>query len=156
MKPSQGPPRPAPPDDSPFAVLTQTLDARLRADFPNSFAGFVRASDGALEVYSTGDPALSTVVHEVQAESGGRIAVRVVTGMTNSLIALERLHEQVRSRAEELKARGIVLGSFGVDVLRNRYRFAVVDLTPEKTAMLTATFGADQVEVVQGGLWRPT
>ncbi|MDP9252551.1 MAG: hypothetical protein M3O80_06050, partial [Chloroflexota bacterium] len=136
-------------------VLTRALDARLRADFPNAFAGFVRASDGALEVYSTGDPALAALVHELQPESGGSVPVRVVTGMTNSLMVLERLHEQVRARAGELKARGIVLGSFGVDVRRNRYRLAVVDLTPEKAALLTAAFGADQVEVVQGGLWAP-
>ena len=126
----------------------------MRTEFPGVFAGFVRAADGGFDVYSTGDPALALLVQELQAESGGRIAVRVVTGVTNSLAVLERLHEDVRVRNGELRARGIVFG-WGIDVRRNRLRLEVVDLTPEKAAFLVTAFGAARVEVVEGQLYAP-
>jgi hypothetical protein len=152
MKPPQGTPRPAPPDDSPFAVLSHRLQTRLRAEFPDAFAGIVRVGD-AFEVYSTGDPGLATAVERLQAEVSREISVRVVTGMTNSLATLERLQENVLARVDELRARGIVLSEFGVDVRSNRLRIGVIDPTPEKASVLRTMFGADQVDVVKGGLW---
>jgi hypothetical protein len=149
VKPPESAPRPAPPEDSPFAVLARRLH-RLRADFPDAFAGIVRVADG-FEVYSTGDPGLAAAVR--QAERGSGIDVRVVTGMANSLATLERLQERVLARIDELKARGIVFGTLGVDVRSNRLRLAVIDLTPEKAAFLTSVFGAEQVEVIKGAPW---
>ncbi len=155
MKPLQGVPRPALADDSPSAVLARKLEAQLRTEFPNAFAGMVHAADGGFDVYSTGDPRLPVVVQQLQADSGGGIEVRVVTGMTNSLAVLERLHEQVRARNDDFKARGIVLG-WGIDVRANRLRLEVVDLTAEKVAFLTTAFGAAQVQLVQGGFFAPS
>jgi len=79
----------------------------------------------------------------------------VVTGVTNSLAVLERLHEDVRVRNGELRARGIVLG-WGIDVRGNRLRLEVVDLTAEKAAFLKTAFGAARVEVVEGQLFAPS
>jgi hypothetical protein len=104
-------------------------------------------------VYSTGDPVLAVAVHQLQADNGGAIRVRVVTGMTNSLATLERLQQSVLARVDELRARGIVLGNFGVSVRSNRLQLGVVDPTPEKAAILGSMFGADHIEVVEGGLW---
>ncbi|HAF09199.1 MAG TPA: hypothetical protein DCK98_03855 [Chloroflexi bacterium] len=152
--PSQSP-QPAPLDDSQTAAVAGELDTRLRAEFPAAFAGIVRAADGGLEVYSTGDPELLLEVQKLRADRGGGIAIRVVTGVTNSLAVLERLHEDVRVRNGELRARGIVLG-WGIDVRGNRLRLEVVDLTAEKAAFLKTAFGAARVEVVEGQLFAPS
>lgn len=148
-------PQPAPLDDSQTAAVVGELSARLRAGFPAAFAGIVRAADGDLEVYSTGDPNLLLEVQNLQADRGGGIAIRVVTGATNSLAVLERLQEDVRVRNGELRTRGIVLG-WGIDVRRNRLRLEVVDLTAEKAAFLKTAFGAARVEVVEGQLFAPS
>ena len=144
-------PRAARPNDSPFSSLAGALNARLRADASSAFAGIVRGPDGAVEVYVTvSDPALVAIVDEVHASTGRRIAVRVVPGMKNSLAALENLFARVRVEAEQVRARGIPLISYGVHIPVNRVRLGVEGLTPEIAESLRHEFGPDQVEVFEG------
>jgi hypothetical protein len=150
-------PRTATPDDSPFASLAGTLDARLRAEAPDTFAGIVRGPDGAVEVYATlSNPALVAVVEEVHASTGRRIEVRVVAGMKNSLASLESLFARVRVEAEDVRNRGIPLVSYGVHIPANRVRLGVEGLTPEIAESLRREFGSDQVEVRVDGRYQPT
>jgi hypothetical protein len=145
-------PKAATPDDSPFRSLARTLDARLRADAASAFAGIVRGTDGAVEVYVTvSDAALTALVDEVHGSTGRRIPVRVVAGMKNSLASLESLFARVRGEAEEVRRRGIPLVSYGVHIPANRVRLGVEGLTPEIAESLRREFGPDQVEVTVGG-----
>ena len=149
-------PKPARPDDSPFALLTRGLDARLRAEAPSSFAGMARKPDGVFEVYATvADPAFLAVVEAVRTESGYQGALRVVPGMKNSLLSLEAVFARVRARAEEFHRDGIVLVQFGVDILANRVGLGVEGLTPEIAAALRREFGPDRVKVFEGQRFRP-
>ena len=135
-------PRPATPDDSPFPSLAGALDAKLRAEAPSTFAGIVRGTDGAVEVYVTvSDPALTVVVEEVHASTGRRIPVRIVAGKKNSLASLESLFARVRAEAEELRDRGIPLISYGVHIPANRVRLGVEGLTQEVDELLRREFG---------------
>jgi hypothetical protein len=150
-------PRAATPDDSPFPSLAGALDAKLRAEAPSTFAGIVRGTDGAVEVYVTvSDPALTVVVEEVHASTGRRIPVRIVAGKKNSLASLESLFARVRAEAEELRDRGIPLISYGVHIPANRVRLGVEGLTQEVEELLRREFGADQVEVCEGQRFQPT
>jgi hypothetical protein len=147
--------RAATPDDSPFPALARALDAKLRAEAPSTFAGIVRGTDGAVEVYVTvSDPALASVVDEVHASTGRRIPVRVVAGKKNSLASLETLFARVRVEAEEVRKRGIPIVSYGVHIPANRVRLGVEGLTPEIAESLRREFGADQVEVTVGGRYQ--
>ena len=150
-------PRAATPDDSPFPSLAGALDAKLRAEAPSTFAGIVRGTDGAVEVYVTvSDPALTVVVEEVHASTGRRIPVRIVAGKKNSLASLETLFARVRAEAEELRDRGIPLISYGVHIPANRVRLGVEGLTQEVDELLRREFGTDQVEVREGQRFQPT
>ncbi len=95
MEPAQGRLRPAPPDSSTVGVLIDRLGTTLCAQFQDAFAGMIRAPDGAIEVYSNGDPALADAVTTIRASSDGTVAVRLVPGMKNSLASLERLQTRV-------------------------------------------------------------
>ena len=117
MKDRTSTPKAARPDDSPFALLTRALDARLRAEAPSSFVGMARKTDGSFEVYTTvSDPTLIAVVEGVRAERGYQGVVRVVPGMKNSLLSLEAVFARVKGRSQELHDEGVVLVQFGVDV----------------------------------------
>jgi hypothetical protein len=150
-------PKPARPDDSPFASLATALDERLRAEAPSAFAGIVRGPDGAVEVYATvSDPALIAIVEELHASTSREIPVRVVAGMKNSLASLESLFARIKGRAQELHDSGVPLVEFGVHIPANRIRLGVEGLTPEIADLLLREFGSDQVEVFAGGRYRPT
>jgi hypothetical protein len=156
MKKRETDPKPAPPDDSPFPSLAGALDARLRAEAPNTFAGIVRGPDGAVEVYATVlDPGLADLVEEVHVSSGRRVPVRVVAGMKNSLASLESLFDRIRQRAQALHSEGIPLVQFGVHVSANRVHLGVEGLTPEIAESLRREFGSDQVEIAEGGRFEP-
>ncbi|OLC09852.1 MAG: hypothetical protein AUH39_03580 [Chloroflexi bacterium 13_1_40CM_67_9] len=150
-------PMPAPPNDSPFHALARALDTRLRADAPDTFAGIVRGADGAVEVLVTlSPPTLVAIVEEVHASTGRRIAVRVVAGLKNNLASLESLFARIREGYQEIVDRGIPLVSVGVHIPANRVRLGVEGLTPELAESLRREFGADQVEVNEGGRYQPT
>jgi hypothetical protein len=156
MKDRESDPRPAPPEDSPFLSLVGALNARLRAEAPTKFAGIGRGPDGAVEVYATvSDPAFTTLVEEVHLASGSQVPVRVAAGMKNSLASLERLFARIRERAQELHNEGIPLVQFGVHVSANRVHLGVEGLTPEIAESLKCEFGADRVEIAEGGRFEP-
>jgi hypothetical protein len=155
MKDRTIPPTAARPDDSPFPSLARALDARLRAEAPGTFAGIVRGSDGAVEVYATVTNAtFISLVEEVHASTGRRIPVRIVAGLKNSLASLESLFARVRVEAEEVRKRGIPLISYGVHIPANRVRLGVDGLTPDIAESLRREFGPDQVEVRADGPYR--
>jgi hypothetical protein len=151
---SEGP-RVAPADDSPAAELRRQLDTQLRTAFPRSYAGLANDRDGAIVVYSTGDPVLEDAVSRLQAAAKVPVPVRIASSVTNTLAVLEQLRAAVRARQPELIARGIRAG-WHVDVHANRLRIAVVGLTPEKVAYLRREFGADRVVVEEGQEFKPT
>lgn len=135
--------------------MTRDLDARLRAEVPNSFAGMARKAD-AFEVYATvSDPVLMAVVESVRGTSGYQGLVRVVPGMKNSLSSLEAVFARVRARAPELQKEGVVLVQFGVNILANRVGLGVDGLTPEIAESLGREFGAEQIKVNEGGRYQP-
>ena len=124
-------PKPAKPDDSPFALLTRGLDSRLRAEAPSSFAGMARKADGVFEVYATvADSAFIAVVEAVRASSGYQGPVRVVPGMRNSVASLDAVFARVKARANGLQEEGVMLVQFGVNILANRVGLGVEGLTP--------------------------
>jgi hypothetical protein len=130
---------------------------KLRAEASKTFAGIVRGSDGAVEVYATvTDPGLTAIVEEVHASTGRRVPVRIVAGMTNTLASLESLFTQIKGRAQDLIDGGVPLVSFGVHIPANRVRLGVEGLTPEIAELLRREFGPDQVEVRADGRYRPT
>lgn len=156
MKERESDPRPAPSDNSPFPSLAGALNARLRAEAPTKFAGTVRGSDGAVEVYATvADPAFTAIVEEVHASTGRRVPVRVVAGMKNSLASLDSLVTRIRERHDALHSEGIQLVQFGVHIPANRVHLGVEGLTPEIAESLRREFGADQIEIAERGQFEP-
>lgn len=144
-------PRSARPDDSPAS----RLQTKLHAVAPSSFAGLVVDGDRSLIVYATVvEPALSDAIAEIQASTTGGVAVRVVSGLKNSLATLESVRDQVTARQRDLAARGVNLTQWGPDIVANRVRIGVHGLTPKISADLASEFGADLVLVVEGALWR--
>ncbi len=150
-------PKPARPDDSPFASLQRALEPRLRTEAHGAFAGIGRGADGALEVYATvSDSALMAVVEEVHGSTSRRVPVRIVPGMKNSLLTLEAVFARVKARAQELLDHGVPLVQFGVHTPANRVRVGVEGLTPEIAESLRREFGPDQIEVFEGQRYQPT
>jgi len=127
------------------------LEIKLRAVAPDSFAGL--ALDGgnrAVVVYATiVEPALTDAIAEVQASTAGGLAVRVVSGLKNSLAALERVRDQITARARNLHDQGVNLTSWGADIVANRVQIGVHGLTPKISADLAQEFGADLILVVE-------
>jgi len=142
-------PRSARPDDSPAS----RLQTKLRAVAPSSFAGLVVDRDRSLIVYATVvEPAITDAIGEVQASTAGGIAVRVVSGLSNSLATLESVRDQITARQPDLTARGVKLTQWGPDIVANRVRIGVHGLTPEISADVEREFGADRILVVEGPL----
>lgn len=148
--------RAARPDDSPGALLTRSLDARLRADHRDVFAGIVWRSNHELEVFAVGDATrLRDAVHDVHRATAPDVAVRITGGMTSTLAELEDLHEQLRMRSDAIAAVTGPISGFGVDVLANRERIELIEPSREAVDFLERTFGADRILVARGGGWRP-
>lgn len=137
-------------------MLIRTLVARLRADVPELYAGLVIGPDGAIQVFAVGDDQrLLALVNATRLTNAAQVDVHVVPKRRHSLATLERVHEKIRSRYDAIAALGIRITQSGVDVRANKVRISVLELTPEAVTRLSSEFGADRVEVVQGGLWRP-
>jgi hypothetical protein len=138
------------PDDSPAS----RLQTKLRAVAPSSFAGLVVDGDRSLIVYATVvEPALSDAISEIQASTPGGVAVRVVSGLKNSLATLESVRDQISARQRDLSAQGVMLTNWGPDIVANRVSVGVHGLTPKISADLAREFGADRILVVEGALW---
>lgn len=145
---SSGGPRSARPDLSPAS----RLNTKLPAVAPTSFAGLIVDGDRGVIVYVTViEPALTDAIAEVQASTPGGVDVRVVSGVRNSFAALMRIRDQITARQPELAAEGITLTRWGPDIVANRVRIGVHNLTPEISAKLAREFGADQIVVEESG-----
>jgi len=145
-----GAPKSARPDDSPAS----RLQTRLRVVAPASFAGLVVDGDRSFIVYATVvEPALSDAISEIQASTTGGVAVRVVSGLRNTLATLESVRDQISARQREISAQGVNLTEWGPDIVANRVRIGVHGLTPKISADLAREFGADRILVVEGALW---
>jgi hypothetical protein len=148
-------PRPAPPDDSPQAVMLRTLH-RLRQEDPDSFAGIVIGPDNTIELLVTAStPAIVRAIDDARSSGRDAVRVRVVEGMKYSHADLENLRDEVLRRHADLKSRGVNITEFGVDERANRVRIGVKDLTPDSAELLAREFGADKIDIVQGGEWAP-
>jgi hypothetical protein len=113
--------------------------------------------DRSVVVYTTVvEPALTAAIAEVQASTPGGLAVRVVSGLTNSLATLEMIRDRITARQRELAVQGVNLTSWGADIIANRVRIGVHGLTPKITADLAREFGADRILVVESDYFRTT
>jgi hypothetical protein len=147
-------PRPA----GPYLSPAGRLEIKLRAVAPDSFAGLaLDGGDRAVVVYTTVvEPALTAAIVEVQASTPGGLAVRVVSGLTNSLATLEMVRDRITARQRELAAQGVNLTAWGADIIANRVRIGVHGLTPKMSADLAREFGADRILVVESEFFRTT
>jgi len=146
-------PRTAPPDNSPRAVTVRTL-LRLREEDPDSFAGLVQGPDGSLELLVTRSTAATAkAIDDARALSGDAVRVRVVEGLKFSHAVLERLRDEILARHAELRSRGVNITEFGVDERTNRVRVGVKGLTPRLAELVALEFGADMLNIVEGGEW---
>jgi hypothetical protein len=148
-------PRAAPPDDSPRAMMLRPL-YRLRQEDPDSFAGIVISPDGTIDLLVTAStPATVRAVDDARSLGRDAVRVRVVEGMKYSHADLESLRDEVLRRNADLKSRGANITEFGVDERANKVRIGVKDLTPESAELLEREFGAEQLDIVEGGEWDP-
>lgn len=155
-EPPGTPPRPAPPEPSPYRMLVSALQTRLSAKAATSFAGTARASDGGIDVYVTAaDASVDAIVQELSGAVGG-VNVHIVDGMKNSLATLESVRDEILARRQALLARDIRVVEFGVHVTANRVRVGVKGLTEGAAAYLTAEFGVDRILVFEGGEYAPS
>jgi hypothetical protein len=146
-------PRAASPDNSPRAVTVRTL-LRLRQEDPDSFAGLGQSADGSLELLVTRSTAATTkAIDDARRLSGDQVPVRVVEGLRFSRAALEHLRDQILARHAELRSRGINITEFGVDEHANRVRVGIKGLTPQMADLVALEFGADMLNIVEGGEW---
>jgi hypothetical protein len=150
------PPKPADFDQSPAGVAVRVLDTRLRNSAPDYYGGLAIGRDGAVEVFTTSaNPTVTDIITEVTVATRGQIAIRATTGVTNSLIGLERLRDQI-TRDRTIREGGIELTQVGPDVMANKVAIGVNGLTPEIVAVLKSRFGAAKVTVFENAGWRTT
>ena len=146
-------PRAALPDNSPRAVMARTL-LRLREEDPDSFAGLVQSADGSLELLvTTSTAATAKAIRDARTLSGDAIPVRVVEGLRFSHAVLEQLRDEILARQAELRSRGINITEFGVDDRANRVRVGIKGLTPQMAKLVALEFGADMLNIIEGGEW---
>ena len=127
---------------------------KLRREEPESFAGTLMRPDGSLELRVTRfTPAVARAVETAKRSSCGAIAVNVVEGLRYSLAELEVKRDEILRRADDLAARGVRITGFGVDIRANRVRVEVKALDPQKAVVIADEFGADKVELFNGGEW---
>jgi hypothetical protein len=146
-------PRAAEPEDSPRANVLRIL-SRLRQEAPDSFAGIIVAPDDSIELLMTvSTPATLRAIDEARKSSRDAVRVRVIEGLKHSLADLERVRDAITMRHAELKASGVNVTEWGASARTNRVRIGVKDLTSESADYLARAFGADKVEIVEGGEW---
>jgi hypothetical protein len=132
--------------------MVRTL-LRLRQADPDSFAGLVQSADGSLELLVTTSTAATAKAIDDARASSGAVPVRVVEGMTFSHAVLEHVRDEILARHAELRSRGINITEFGVDERANRVRVGIKGLTPQMADLVALEFGADMLNIVEGGEW---
>jgi hypothetical protein len=135
--------------------LIKQITDRLRAEYPSAFAGVGFAPDGVLNVYSTGDEHLAELVAQLAPAAAPLVQLRLIAGMQNGFDELEQLQQQVIAGWLGVERHGVVVRSCGVDIVANRLRLGVAEVTPRATAVLEEAFGSGRVKVVQAQLFRP-
>jgi hypothetical protein len=146
-------PRAAEPEDSPRANVLRIL-SRLRQDDPDSFAGIIVDSDDSIELLVTAStPATVRAIDDARRSSRDTVRVRVVEVLKHSLADLERVRDAITMRHAELKARGVYVTEWGASARTNKVRIGVKDLTPASAELLARKFGAEMVDIVEGGEW---
>ena len=148
--------RAAVPDPSPRARLLRALDASLRAEQRDRYAGMALGADGAVEVFAVG-PAQSTLVslvERIHSVTAPEVTVRVIADRQHGLASLEELQRRVTASAQRLRADGIELVEWGIDIRANRLRLGVEDLSSDVIARLEAEFDRTAVRIVRGQRFR--
>jgi hypothetical protein len=137
-------------------VLVRTLEPQLRANAAASFAGVARSGDGTLDIYVVGidSAGVSTIVARAQAALGEHVPVRLITGQQHSLAELNALQSQVTAAQPRLKADGIVLTEWAVNIRANKVHIGILNLDDATRTRLGQEFGADRIELVPGGYYR--
>jgi len=123
------------------------VDRALREAVPETYAGLV-LSDSArtIEVRLTQLSPASRLVAEAEANGCPIRFIHVL----NSLESLEGAFEHVMRASQDLKAEGIKLVGFGVDIQLNRVDLRVQDVTITVAKALSDRFGANLVYVRPG------
>lgn len=133
--------------------MVRTL-LRLRQEDPDSFAGLVQSADGSLEIMVTSSTAATVkAIDDARRLSGDALPVRVVEGLRFSHAVLEHLRDEILARHTQLRSRGINITEFGVDERANRVRVGIKGLTPQMADLVALEFGADMINIVEGGEW---
>lgn len=136
------------------AVLVRTLEARLRSEAPDVFAGIVLAADGAFEVFSVGsDPRFARIVSEVKLGAAPQATIRIIPDRRHSLVTLERVRDRITTRRDAIAALGVTITEWGADVRTNKVRVGVLGSPTEAAKLLANEFGADLIDVVAGGFF---
>ena len=127
------------------------MTARLSSD--PQFAGLYldQRADGEVVVLTTGSEA--AVRAEIRGVTPPASSIRVASARY-SLAVLEALQSQITDSAANLRSKGIVLASVGVDVAQNRVRVDVVNPTSDEIGLIAQQFG-DAAYVQAGELATP-
>jgi len=152
-KSASGPPKPVGPSKEPIAVLANSLDTNLRASAPDAYAGIIHNGD-ILQVLVTSETSpVTAAITKSKAALANPPSVKVVAGSKNSLVALQKMRDDVKTRIPEWKSKGIELTHFGVDIRRNRVNIGVKNLTPGVKTQIEQELGVEQVVVEDTGEW---
>jgi hypothetical protein len=92
-------------------------------------------------------------IDDARRLSGDAVPVRVVEGLRFSHAILEHLRDEILARHAQLRSRGINITEFGVDERANRVRVGIKGLTPQMADLVALEFGADMINIVEGGEW---
>jgi len=147
--------RAAPPSTTARELLSAALDTTLRRAASATYAGYTIGPHNTIQVFATApDVVLNEVVarktEEVSRTQPSNVAMPAVLVTTNhrhSLATLEQVRNEITTRARELRARGIPIDQWGVDISTNRVHIGVQPLTVESKTSIQRLFGADRVEV---------
>ena len=119
-----GPPKAAPPDPNPQAVLLRALHQRLPARAAHVFAGLSVAADHTIQVHATVvDASLVDEIERTRTELHSAVPVRVLAGCRNTLVELEQVH------------------------------VGLAQVTPAATAWLEQEFGAETIAMFESDGW---
>lgn len=144
----------AEPDSDRHREAAEALEQAFRTQASSIFSGVAVAPDGTVEIFVTEEsPAVKAAI---QASRVKPISIRVLSGRRNSLATLERVRDDIRGEGPALRKRGLKLTQLGVDVYANKVLIGVEFLDDATKEILEGKYGADKVEISEGGGWRTT
>jgi hypothetical protein len=150
-----GPARAADPDSSPAAVLSRTLEARLRAEAQSLYAGLALGPDGILEVFAVGnDLRFAGLVGQIRQAVAPQLSVRIRGEQANNLKTLEQVRDQITASRDAIGRTGINIVEWGVDIRANKVRVGILELSADAVTRLQNHLGADRIDVVSGSVFR--